>query len=174
VTTRRAARIALALAIAAACTRSVSGKESPMTGSSGQGSAHPAAPTLAMSASLTATKLHVVLTNHGSGELKVLSHVAAGQRIDLDWYTVTLKIGGAARELRFAGDRDHAGRVQKALAAGASIAHDIDLDWWAKQATNGGVPLPRGAGTLVAVYEVTGEPGVWNGRVESPPVAVSW
>jgi hypothetical protein len=111
VTTRRAARIALALALAAACTRSVNGKDSPMTGSSGQGSASPAAPTLAMSASLTATQLHVVLTNHGAGELTVLSHVAAGQRIDLDWYTVTLKIGGATRELRFAGDRDHAGRV---------------------------------------------------------------
>ena len=142
--------------------------------SSGQGSAHRAAPTLAISASLTGTQLHLALTNQGVGEIKVLSHVAAGARIDLDWYTVTVTIGGAARELHFMGPRDHAGRVQKTLAAGASIAHDVDLDWWAKQDANGGKPLPSGTGTLVAVYQVTGEAGVWNGRLESPPVAVSW
>lgn len=137
-----------------------------------QGSAQTAS--LAMSASLTGTQLHVVLTNQGAGEIKLLSHVAAGRRVDLDWYTVTLTVGGAARELRFVGERDHAGRVEKTLAAGASLAHDIDLDWWAKQPGNGAAPLPRGTGTLVAAYRVTGEPGVWNGRVEAPPVAVSW
>ena len=168
-------RVLLAIAIAAACTRSVNGKDSPMNGdSSGQGSAHPAASTLAMSASLTGTLLHVTLKNESAGELKLLSHVVAGQRTDLDWYTVTLNLGGAARELRFVGDRDHAGRVQKALAAGASMTQDIDLDWWAKQPTNGAKPLPHGTGTLVATYQVAGEPGVWNGRVESPPIAVSW
>lgn len=72
------------------------------------------------------------------------------------------------------GPRDHAGRVQKMFAAGASLAHDIDLAWWAKQAVNGSAPLPSGTGTLVAVYQVTGEAGVWNGRIESPPVAIHW
>lgn len=147
-----------------------------MTGdtSSGQGSAQPAAPTLTISASLKAMQLHLVLTNQGAGEIKVLSHVAAGARIDLDWYTVTVNIGGVVRELHLVGPRDHAGRVQKTLTTGASVAHDVDLDWWAKQDANGGKPLPRGTGTLAAVYEVTGEAGVWNGRLESPPVAVSW
>jgi len=37
-----------------------------------------------------------------------VTHVAAGQRIDLDWYPVTLNIGGAVRELGFAGN----GRVE--------------------------------------------------------------
>jgi hypothetical protein len=168
-------RALLALAIAAACTRSANGKDSPLTrDDSGRGSAQPAPPALAMSTSLTGTLLHVVLRNDSPGELKLLSHVAAGQRTDLDWYTVTLNIGGTARKLRFVGDRDHAGRVQKALAAGASITHDIDLAWWAKQTINGARPLPQGNGTLVAAYQVTGETGVWNGRVEAPPIAVHW
>src|SRR5689334_24370320 len=92
-----------------------------------------AAATLAISASLTGTQLHVVLTNQGAAELKVLSHVTAGRRVDLDWFTVTLRVDGAARELRFSAERDHAGRVDKPLAPGASLAHDIDLAWWAGQ-----------------------------------------
>ena len=160
-------RVALALMLAAACTRSVNGKDSPMNRDN-QGSA---APALALTASLTGTQLHVVLTNQGAGELQVLSHVRAGQRVDLDWYTVRIDVAGAARELRLFGDRDHAGRVVTPLAAGGSLAHDVDLDWWAKQT---GAALPHGAGTLVVVYEVAGEPGVWNGRIESAPVPVRW
>jgi hypothetical protein len=172
---RRAALVALV--IAAACTRSMNTKESPTMSSDTSavpGSAPTAAPTLTLAASLAGTRLHLVLANQGTAELTVLSHVKAGARVDLDWYTVTVTVGGAARELRFLGPRDHAGRAQQTLAPGASVSHDVDLDWWARQRVNGGAPLPTGAGTLVAVYQVSGEPGVWNGRIESAPVAVRW
>jgi hypothetical protein len=157
--------LAIAIALVAACTRSVSAKES---------STMSAAQTLTLSASVKGTQLHLVLTNGGTTELKVLSHVTAGARTDLDWYTVTVATGGAKRELRFMGDRDHSGRVVATLAAGATVAHDVDLDWWAKQPVNGGKPLPTGAGTLTVVYEVSGMAGVWNGRIESAPVDVRW
>jgi hypothetical protein len=173
-------RLVPGLAIAlAACTPAASAKEGPTMSSDGSavaGSAHAAhaAQGLALSASAKGTQLHLVLTNQGASDVQVLSHVNAGSRVDLDWYTVTITAGGAARELRFVGDRDHAGRVRATLAPGASVAHDVDLAWWAGQPVNGGKPLPTGAVTLVATYTVDGEPGVWNGRVEAPAVSVRW
>lgn len=85
-----------------------------------------------------------------------------------------MRTGSTSRELRFTGPRDRAGRVQETLAPGKSLHHDVDLAWWAQQEVNGGRALPTGKATLIAAYEVTGEPGVWNGRIEAPAIDVSW
>ena len=130
--------------------------------------------TLSLSSSVSGTTLHVVLTNGGTTPVTVLTHVEAGGRVDLDWFTVTLTIGGAARELHFMGPRNRSGRVTETLAAGASTAQDVDLAWWAQQPANGAKPLPTGKGTLTVVYEVANESGVWNGRVAAKPIDVSF
>ena len=164
----------IALALTLACTRASTGKEGAMNGDPSKGGSSTPAQTLTLSSSLNGTTLHVVLTNGGGTPLKALTHVEAGGRVDLDWFTVSVKIGGASRDLRFTGPRDRSARVTETLAAGGTTARDVDLAWWAQQPINGGKALPTGKGTLTVVYEVANETGVWNGRIEAKPIDVSW
>jgi hypothetical protein len=168
-----AALIALAsVALSSACTRSAEGKENAMADPAAASKS--SASGLSLSASVTGTQLKLTLENHGAAPVKVNSHVKAGSRVDLDWFTATVRIDGTTRELKFTGPRDRSARVQETLAAGGSLHHDVDLAWWAQQPINGGRPLPTGKGTLVASYEVTGDASVWNGRIEAPAVDIRW
>jgi hypothetical protein len=192
---KRATALVLMAAAFAACTASgrsrseagaggvdegaATNKEQVMSGTTEQGggaggASASASQPLSLTASLSGTSVHLTLQNRSSAALKVNSHVQAGSRVDLDWFVVTLRFAGDTRDLRFSGPRNRAAQIRQTLDPGASLSHDVDLAWWAQQEVNGNRPLPTGKGTLTVVYEVSGDPEAWNGRVEATAIEASW
>jgi hypothetical protein len=116
----------------------------------------------------------VTLRNVGATDLDVVSHVDVGED-HLDWYTLRLGAPGGAgpRTLRMFASRHESALVKASLAPGASVAHRVDLQAWARREINGAAPIAPGTYELAADYEVSDEAGVWNGKLSAGPIAIT-
>lgn len=120
-------------------------------------------------------RVRLTLENDSDAPATLLTSVKTGNRTDYDWFSLVIRVGGVERILRFIGNRANCKPSRETIAAGGKLRFIIDdLAFWAQQVVNKVAKLPKGQGTVQAVYEVQGHPGVWNGRLESEQIAVDW
>jgi hypothetical protein len=124
---------------------------------------------------IAARNSSAVLTLHNGGldQLRVLSHVDATDR-HYDCFTISLARAGQTRLLRFHDDRNESARVVVDLAPGQAIEHTIDIVAWAKRKVNGAQPLAPGTYRMSATYQVSEAGPLWNGKLVSPTIDITF
>lgn len=128
---------------------------------------------LRLGLSVAGTTVHVHLQNAGHTRLTVLSHVAAGGEIQLDWTTLDLKRAGKTRRVRLQDARNRSAVVDVHLDPGAEDSQAVDVAAWAVRPVNGSTPLAAGTYHLTGVYEVTSSPDHWSGKLEAGPITLT-
>jgi hypothetical protein len=131
---------------------------------------------LAIRASAVGASVDVTLHNGGATPLRLLTRIDAGEA-HYDWFTLVLRdASGAETAVHPSGDRDESTEVIDDLAPGGEVVHRVDVARWNAEETR---PAPPGDYTVTVVYEVpASDPtgvaaGVWTGRVEAAPVAIT-
>lgn len=134
--------------------------------------------TISVDAKLRAT---VTITNTTRSTIAFRSHVKTHE-LHYDWLAISMRYptgtakdcadghaGVAVRNLTFTDSRDKSYNVDVQLAPGKSVTHKINLKKWAKRKVNGDKIGP-GYYNVYAVYDSSGERGVFTGRAISPEV----
>jgi hypothetical protein len=136
----------------------------------------PGAGGLTIRASAEGANVDVVLHNGGSAPLRLLTRIDAGEA-HYDWFTLVLRdASGGETAIHPSGDRDESSEVIDDVSPGGEVVHRVDVARWNAEETR---PAPPGPYTLTVIYEVPasdatgGTAGVWTGRVEAAPVAIT-
>lgn len=130
-------------------------------------------PEFATNAPITVT---LALKNTSSGALTIPSHVYAGEN-HLDWFALELEYACGAevrrRRIVMIDDRDESARVEKTLAPGEVLTHQVDLRGWAGREVNGKRPIGPGSYRLSARYVVRPGEAAWAGELSAPARALT-